>query len=233
MIAFPLVYPSFTAVMFQFGSKGVVSIGLSPFFYLTSALWVFSGIGIQSLKHWSWYTFTVAQVLTVYLNAWSLVANSESEFKVIVFGLMLLIQFVAYTLVAREMRVPYLFSRIKWWESGIAGMHHVPARIVCGASPEVGVQALLLDVSSRGCFLKNPADFPFGETVRIRISAYGQSVDLPGRIVWNAKSSVTHPKGIGVRFDPLERGLRRRLKILAKQFNQEKALTRGLPVISS
>lgn len=232
MIAFPLVYPSFTAVLFQFGSKGVVSLGLSPFFYLTAALWVASGIGIQTLRHWSWYTFCIAEALTVYLNAWSLVANGESEFKVFAFGVILLVQYLAFKLVARELRVPYLFPRIKWWESGIAGMHHVPAQIVHPRGVEGRFAAQLLDVSLRGCF-KIPADFGFGEAVRIRISAYGQEVDLPGTIVWNAKSSVTHPKGIGVQFAVLERARRRKLRQIAKQFNQEKALNRGLPVISS
>jgi len=233
MIAFPLVYPSFTAMLFQFGSKGVVSLGLSPFFYLTSALWVASGIGIQTLRHWSWYTFGVAEALTVYLNAWSLVANSESEYKVFAFGVILLVQYLAFKLVARELRVPYLFPRIKWWESGIAGMHHVQARILHPRGPEGVFEAQLLDVSPKGCFLKIPVDFGFGEAVRIRVAAYEQEIDLPGIIVWNAKSSVTHPKGIGVQFGVLERAQRRKLRQIAKQFNQEKALTRGLPVISS
>lgn len=236
MIAFPLVYPSFTAMLFQFGSKGVVSIGLSPFFYLTSALWVASGVGIQSLKHWSWYTFLVAEGLTVYLNAWNLVANGESEFKVFAFGVVLGVQYVAFKLVARELRVPYLFPRIKWWESGIAGMHHVSARIrLEGVGPDSQreLDSQLLDVSGKGCFLKSPVDLPSGQRVSIGVAAYGYEIDLTGVIVWNAKSSVTHPKGMGVKFDPLERAQRRKLRGLTKKFNHEKALTRGLPVISS
>jgi Tfp pilus assembly protein PilZ len=80
----------------------------------------------------------------------------------------------------------------------------------------------LLDISVRGCFLKSHLDFEPFEKVKIRINAYGQEVDIPGQIVWNAKSTVTHPKGIGIRFYDLNRKRKRKVKVVSKRFEREK-----------
>jgi len=231
MIGFPLIYPLFASLAFQVGSKGVFAIGLSPLFYLAVILWAATGVGLQALRHWSWYTLGAAQVLTVYLNALNLVSLSQSEFKGFAFGLTLLVQFVIHTLVAREVRVPYLFPRIKWWESGIAGMHHISAEMKISEAAPVSGQ--LLDLSSKGCFVKTPLDFKVGEKAMIRLSAYGQEVELSGKIVWNARSTVTHPKGLGIQFFPLERTLRRKLKIITREFNEQKDIGNGLSPLSS
>jgi hypothetical protein len=72
-----------------------------------------------------------------------------------------------------------------------------------------------------------------GEKAMIRLSAYGQEVELSGKIVWNARSTVTHPKGLGIQFFPLERTLRRKLKIITREFNEQKDIGNGLSPLSS
>jgi Tfp pilus assembly protein PilZ len=231
MVAFPLLYPLIAAFVFELPSKGVVSIVISPLFYVVSVFWVASGLGIQGLKHWAWYTFGVAQVLSAYLGAFILANYSESQLKVAVFVLGLLIQYVMQQIVSREMRVPYLFPKIRWWESGIAGIHHLPIEFTTKA----GVQhrGQLLDISPRGCFVKSPLDFNLGEEVLLRVEAEGRLLELAGFIAWNAKSTVTHPKGIGVRFTEGERVHRKRLKSFVKSFNLEKDAPSGRPSLSS
>jgi hypothetical protein len=212
-------------------SKGIISVVLSPLFYIASIFWIFTGFGLQTMKQWSWYTFNAAQVFITYLNALNLVSYSESHFKGYAFILTLLIQFFVFRVVQGEIRVPYLFPRLSWWESGIAGMHHLPAEIFHSKSPTGASLTQLLDITNRGCFLKSPIDYEPFERVRILLKGYGQEVNLPGEIVWNAKSTVTHPKGIGIRFYSLDRKRRRKVRIISKRFAREKAKNevQGLP----
>ena len=222
MLGFPVFYLIFVALIFELKSKGVLAVALSPLFYLASLFWIVTGVGLQRMKHWAWYTFAVAQFLIAYLNALNLVIYSESEYKGYAFVLTLTIQFLVYRAVEGELRVPFLFPRLRWWESGIAGMHHLSAEIYHSRSPSGSSLTQLLDISGKGCFLKSPIDFEPFEKIKVKVSGYGQEVDIPGQIVWNAKSTVTHPKGIGIRFYDLNRTRRRKVKIISKRFEREK-----------
>jgi hypothetical protein len=222
MVGFPIFYLLFAAFIFDLGSKGILSILLSPMFYLASVFWVITGFGLRELKHWGWYTFIGAQFFITYLNALNLVNYSDSSSKGMAFALTVLIQLYVFLTVANEVRVPYLFPRIKWWESGLAAMHHVPVEMFHVGSATGTSMGQLLDVNTRGCFIKCPADFGSLEKITIRVEAYGLSVDVPGRVMWNAVSAVTHPKGIGVQFYALDRSHKRKLRRIIRHFNQEK-----------
>jgi hypothetical protein len=222
MLGFPVFYLIFVALIFELKSKGVLSVALSPLFWIASLFWIFTGIGLQRMKHWAWYTFAAAQVFITYLNASNLVSYSESEYKGYAFILTLIIQYAVYRVVESELRVPFLFPRLHWWESGIAGMHHLTAEVFHSRSPSGSSDTQLLDISGKGCFLKSPIDFEPFEKIKVKLSAYGQEVDVPGQIVWNAKSTVTHPKGIGIRFYDLNRTRRRKVKVISKRFEREK-----------
>ncbi len=231
MVGFPILHPLLSALVFQLPIKGVVSIALSPLFYLSSVFWVMSGIGLRSFHHWSWYTFGVAQVLAAYFNALILVNHSNSEFKGFSFGFVMLLQYLLFRLVAHEVRVPYLFPKINWWESGIAGTHHLEVDLTPTQGGVPASKGQLLDLNLRGCFIKSPHDFRLHDPIQVRINAYGQELVLPGRVVWNAKSTVTHPKGIGIQFGDLERPLKRKTRVLIKYFNQQKESSGGNPAL--
>ena len=222
MIGFPPVYLIYVAIFFELKSKGVIAVALSPLFYLSCIFWIMTGVGLRRMRQWSWYTFGAAQFFVTLLNIINIVTHSESEFKGYAFIFTLGLQYLIYWSVQREIRVPYLFPNIKWWESGIAGMNHLSADIYHSRSPTGYSNTQLLDLNGRGCFLKSPMDFEPNEKIKIKLSAYGQDVDLPGLIVWNAKSAVTHPKGVGIRFYDLNRTRRRKVKIISKRFEREK-----------
>ena len=233
MVGFPVLYPLMAAFMFELGPKGVLSIVLSPLFYLASVLWVMTGVGMQTVKHWSWYTFCASQVLATYFNALILINYSESDFKGVAFVVVLGLQYFVFYGVAREMRVPYLFPRINWWESGIAGIPHLGVEL---SPTEGGVPAQkgqLLDLSSRGCFIKTPMDYRLGDPIKLRLEAYGQEGSVSGRIVWLAASTVTHPKGIGVQFGENERSMKRKLRLIIRYFNQERKAGNGNTILPS
>ncbi len=233
MVGFPVFYLLFTALIFELNSKGVLALVLSPLYYLASIFWVMTGFGFRKMRQWSWYTLWFAQLFVFYLNALSLVNYSRSETKVQAFVLTLLIQFYVFFAASREVRVPYLFPRIKWWESGIAGMTHIRVEIETthsekSAHPEPSL-GQILDINLRGCFLKTPRDFHEFEKIKMRGNFYGTPLELPGTIVWLAQSTVTHPKGVGVKFYGLD-GLRKKhLKGAIKQFLKERESSGVIP----
>jgi Tfp pilus assembly protein PilZ len=233
MMGFPILHPLLSALVFQLSVKGVVSIVLSPLYYLASLFWVMSGIGLRSFHHWAWYTFIVAQILAAYFNALILVNQSDSQFKGFSFILVMAIQYGLLHLVSREVRVPYFFPRINWWESGIAGIHHLSVDLTPTQSGVPASKGQLLDLSARGCFIKSPLDFRLHDPIQVRIIAYGQDLVLSGKVVWIAKSTVTHPKGIGVQFSEIQRPLKRRVRLLTRYFNKQKESSHGTPVLPS
>jgi Tfp pilus assembly protein PilZ len=176
-----------------------------------------------------------AQGLAAYFNALILVNYSQSDFKGYAFLLVLAIQFISVRLVAREVRVPYLFPRIQWWKSESQGIPSLQVELkVSGKDQEDSrLRGAILDLSGRGCFVKTQTDFNLGDAIQISIQAYGNEMNLEGKIVWNAWSTVTHPKGIGIRFFDLERADRRKLKGIVKAFTNEKERSNGTPVLPS
>lgn len=222
MILFPLVYPLFAYVLFELGMKGLLSIVLSPLFYLCSLFWIFSGIGIRKLKKWSWYTFLLGQAILVYLNALNLVENSNSEFKLWSFMFTILIQGYFFSVISKEIRVPYLFPKIHWWESGIVGMPHLSVSMTHAQPQSASLNGQILDLSLKGCFIKSHHDFKLFEGLQVVIEAFHQRVELKGVVIWNAKSTVTHPKGIGIRFSEMDRKTRKHLKLIVMKFQKQK-----------
>jgi len=233
MVGFPLLHPLLSALVFELPMKGVVSIVLSPLYYLASLFWVISGLGLRAFHHWAWYTFVTAQVMAAYFNALILVNFSNSEFKGFAFILVMMIQYLVLKIVAREIRVPYLFPRIKWWESGIAGIHHLTVELTPTQSGVPASKGQLLDLSFRGCFIKSPHDFQIHDPIQVKILAYGQDVVLSGKVVWNARSTVTHPKGIGIQFGDFDRSLRRKVRVMIKYYHQEKDASHGNAILPS
>jgi hypothetical protein len=222
MLVFPITYLVFASLIFELHSQGILSVVLSPLFYLASFFWIISGSGIRRIQKLAWYTFLAAQLFITYLNALNLVNYSHSDYKSYAFILTVLIQSYVYLVVYNELRVPYLFPRIKWWESGLAGMFHLPAEIM-HVSSAIGVSnGQILDISGKGCFFKSPNDFQPFEKVKVLIEQYGHKVDVAGIVVWNAESTVTHPKGVGIRFQGLDRKRRRRLSVIARRFKKNK-----------
>jgi hypothetical protein len=225
MIGFPAFYLIFAAVIFDLKSQGLLGLILSPLFYLSSFFWIITGFGVRQLKHWSWYTLLGAEFFSTYLNALNLVHYSESQTKGLAFVVTLLIQYFTFRMVANDLRVPYLFPRIKWWESGLAAMAHFPVEVFHVKSSTGTSNGQMLDITLKGCFVKIPAEFEAFEKIKVRISAYGQQLDIPGVVLWHAESTVTHPRGIGIKFSSLDRHKKRRVRVIARKFNKERMKT--------
>lgn len=222
MLGFPVFYFFLSILLFSLQARGLFSVLLSPVFYLTSIFWVVTGVGLRRMNKWTWGTFLIAQALTMYLNIVNLISYSDSEAKGFSFLVILLVQSYIQVVISRHLRVPYLFPKIKWWESGLAAIQNIPAEVFHVSSITGTSTGQILDIGPTGSFIKTPYEFEAFEKIKVRIQAYQQEVDLPGVVVWRAESTVTHPRGIGVEFGTLDRIKKRKLRVITKCFQKER-----------
>jgi hypothetical protein len=114
--------------------------------------------------------------------------------------------------VAREVRVPYFFPKIRWWESDPRYRLSVPVTL-----QRQGVDAIradILDLSLGGCFIKLRNEVPQDESVQLSFAVFGIEIHCTGTVVWRTKSTVTHPKGVGIKFGEMGRPERRSLRMI-------------------
>ncbi|NDG85223.1 MAG: PilZ domain-containing protein, partial [Proteobacteria bacterium] len=78
----------------------------------------------------------------------------------------------------------------------------------------------ILDLSPLGCFVKTRNHLALHDNVKLHFRVYGFDFECPGNVVWLPLSSVTHPKGMGVKFYGLSRLQRRGLKVVEKRLRK-------------
>lgn len=214
-MAYPLTYLLHAAILFDIPAAGCVRILLNLFYYVVSIVAMTAGYGLWEMRRWSWYAFIFATVLTIYQNALVVQDYGESNQKALAFVASCLIVLGMTYRVAREVRVPYFFPKIRWWESNPRYRLTVPARIRREDGSVIDGQ--ILDLSIAGCFVKLRSDLRIDERVDLDFTVYSQRVEAPGAVVWQGLSAVTHPKGIGVKFSLLPKLQRRALRVIVRR----------------
>ncbi len=225
LIGFPVTYLILAATLFNIPMTKCVGILLSPFYYMVSVCAVIAGYGLWEMQRWSWYVFVMAQILIGYENAVLLHGYAESYHKVLVFVAGIVLQIGLVFRVGREVRVPYFFPRIRWWESNPRYRLSVPVSI--DRKSGVKENGEILDLSLTGCFIKFRPDLVPDESLIIRFSLYGYEIECEGKVVWCAQSTVTHPKGVGVKFDLIPRQQRRSLRYIVRRLKKIATLYRS------
>src|SRR5690606_14340944 len=112
--------------------------------------------------------------------------------------------------VGREVKVPYFLPRIRWWESNPRYRLAVAVEIIRDNGAKI--EGEILDLSLQGCFVKLQENVRNNEFVTADFELFGERVQCSGSVVWRTESSITHPKGIGIKFGPLPRNQRRVLR---------------------
>ncbi len=217
-MALPVAYIVLAATLFDIPLSNCARILLSPFYYITVFLGVLTGYGLWEMKRWSWYCFVVTQILVAYSNASYVFNYSESHHKT--FGLLIaiILQIILVLRVDREVRVPYLFPRIRWWESNPRLRLSCPV-ILTRKSGEM-IEGEILDISLAGCFIKLRQDLLPDESIYLKFKIFGFDIECEGIAVWLAQSAVTHPKGVGFKFGFLPKGQKRNLRNVQKRIRK-------------
>ena len=223
-MGFPLTYLLVAAVLFDIPASECMRVLLSPMYYFV-ALWVIAaGYGLWEMRRWGWYIFLVAEVAIIYENAYLVSNHSESHHKIVAFALSVVFVGFIFIRAKREIRVPYFFPRIPWWESNPRYKIALPVKLSRGDGALM--EGEILDLSMGGCFIKLRTDFEMNEVIAVKFSVFGRAVECEGNVVWRTQTSVTHPKGVGVKFRPFKGENRKFLRQVTLRLQKITALYR-------
>ena len=225
-LAFPLTYLALTALLFEIPFRNVLSIVLSPGFYFLSALGMISGFGLLEMKRWAWYVFVCTDICICYNNAILAADYGTSDHRAVAFVGSVLVLLLILIRIAREVRVPYFLPRIRWWESHPRYKLVVPAILKVEQGQRV-FRGDILDLSMGGCFIKTRDDLNLHDSVQLEFKALGKDVSCTGTVVWQTKSAVTHPRGVGIKFTPFSREQRRLFRLLISKLKEIATLYRN------
>lgn len=225
-MAFPLGYVLGATLLFDIPGQSCVSMLLSPSYYVVSALAFAAGYGIWEMRRWSWYLFVVANLAILYENALILGEYSASHHKTLAFAIVLVGIVGIVFRVAREIRVPYFFPKIRWWESDPRYRLSVPVSVSRGDAAAGALAAEIMDLSLGGCFVKLRQEIREDEAVALEFTIFGEPIVCEGVVVWKTQSTVTHPRGVGIKFTSLGRKERRSLKMITRRLKKISAFYR-------
>ena len=215
-LGFPVTYLIACAVLFDIPLVNCGRILLSPTYFIIALLGIAVGYGLWEMRRWAWYLMFVTNIMVSYQNAVLVHDYGETHHKVLAYIASLLILAAVMHRVSKEVRVPYFLPKIRWWESNPRYRLSVPVRVLQGAH---AVDAEILDLSIGGCFIKLRSDLHQDEAVSLDFTVFGMLIRCTGVVVWRTQSTVTHPRGVGVKFTLTDRAQKRTLR----QVNQRLA----------
>lgn len=229
--SFPLTFVILCAILFDIASEEWVLVFLSPTFYLVSFLALVTGFGLKEMRRWAWYVLLITNGAILYHTADLAASYGDSHNKLLAFLLFVLGAFVLTYRVAKEIRVPYFFPRIKWWESDPRFKVSIPTVIIRRATienrseesdfqPPHQAEGEILDLSLGGCFVKTREEFHNQEIVRVFFQAFGTACEARGMVVWTTESTVTRPKGVGIKFTKPSSLVKRSIKQITHSIGQ-------------
>jgi hypothetical protein len=227
-LAFPATYLLAAALVFDVPAPNLLRILLAPFFWITSAAAVAAGFGLWEMRRWVWYVFILTHVLVLYGDAVVVNEFSTSNHKLLAFIASVFLQVFLITRVAREVRVPYFFPKIRWWESNPRYRMSAPVKLV--RRPEYGAAGIVAgeiqDLSTGGCFVKLRTDLKAHESLVLEFTVFDTQIRCEGVVVWCTQSTVTHPRGVGIKFMSLTRADKRSLRAITRRLKKIAAFYR-------
>lgn len=218
-LAFPVSYLVFAAILFDIPVNLCIRLLLSPFYYIVCAIAIVAGYALWEMKRWGWYVFVIANFFIAYGNA--LLANdySSSHHQLLAFiASILVLASVGYR-IGKEIRVPYFFPKIRWWESNPRYKLSCPVKLKL-ESTQADLDGDILDLSMGGCFIKLRGEIPQDAAIHVYFSVFQTLVDASGTVVWRTQSTVTHPKGVGVKFHGITRVNKRHLRQICSKLKK-------------
>lgn len=224
-IAFPFLYLAVCFGLFKINAADLLKIVLSPWYWFVSFIAIVSGLGVLQIRWYAWYVFLLSSVTAIYQTAVAMTYYSHAEHKLPIFAGYVLAQLLLVYLVAREVRVPYYFPKIRWWESDPRYKLSIPAKVERQSEHSHGE---IMDISKTGCFIKTREFFTPDESIGLEFSLFDHPIWCDGVVVWKTESTVTHPRGIGVKFQNLDKetvsalkSATRKLRKLTQEYNQQ------------
>lgn len=213
---FPLIYILVLTALYNFPAAKTFGVFFSPYFILRSLFAVWLGWILHKSQPWAWHVFLLNSILVIVEQVYVAIYLAENNTPFASVLLASLFVTIGLVLVKLEFRVPYYSPKIAWWESDPRYKISVPVGI---SHKDRNFTAEILDVSASGCFIKTKEIIPVEETLSLKFSLFEDEFSCKGNTVWQAESALTHPKGIGVRFEKLDKAEYQRLKRTVKKLH--------------
>jgi hypothetical protein len=220
-LAFPVTYLAYASLLFDLSPARSTRIFFSFSYWALAATGIAVGYGLREMTRWAWNVFLLNSLFVAYTNALIAIRYSESNNRFLAFSVSIALLIALMVRLGREIRVPYFLPRIRWWETNPRYKLMVPVKVERTGS---GFEGEILDLSMGGCFIKTRNDMNQNERILSRFSVFGEALEVGGTIVWRSQSSVTHPKGVGVKFDELEKIQRKVLKATMQHLRKISAI---------
>jgi len=215
---FPVFYFAFAAIVFNLPLKNFGKLLLSPYFWFVCALAFFAGVGLKKMRRWLWVVFLLANFFIIIYN-WKLAYNlGAPNHPYLSFWASFVVIFILVYRVRKRVRVPYFLPSIRWWESNPNHRFSLPVVINCRNQGTFSGE--VLDLSLQGCFIKSRDDMLLYEPVQVSFVLFKKELSFQGRIVWKTGSSITNPKGVGIKFEALGRREGRRLRWIERRLRR-------------
>ena len=227
-LALPVIYPIWLSLWYDIPGSRVIPLFLSLGYWFVLVICVLSGFGVWEMKRWAWYVFLSSNLFLVYDNAFVVATYGDPKTSGLRFLAGVALVFAMVVRVGRELRVPYFLPDIRWWESDPARKLLIPVKVE--VKDDKIQEGEIMDLSLEGCFVKCHHDFTDDVEVTLKFSLFSYEIECSGNVVWRALSTVTHPKGIGVKFGPIAKTQKRRLRIATRKLKELSIFT---PVILS
>ncbi len=220
-LTFPSLNLILTLALFNIRLDDGLQLLAKPTLYLISGVVWLAAYGLWDLKRWSWPMLVFSQLLIFYQNLLLLVEFSHSPHPWLALLFSGLIQAIFLFQVSQEIRVPYFFPRIHWWENNSRYSLAIPVALLPETSLTKPLLAsTILDLSPQGCFIKTREDLPLNQVVQLRFTYAGLPIQCKGLIVWITATTVTRPAGIGVKFFLLSSENRKALKLIHRRLKK-------------
>jgi hypothetical protein len=224
-ISLPVTYLVLARTAMSIHLSDEIKIVLSPWFWIISVIAVVSALGVLRIRWYGWSLFLFSHLTVTYQTALALVHYSHAPHRLFIFLSTVVVQSLMVYVVGREIRVPYFFPKIRWWESDPRYKLSVQTKLI--REDESELEGEIMDLSLGGCFVKTHSYFIPDEVLRLDFTLFEKVVQCSGKVVWRTESTVTHPKGIGIKFETLSKEnaqcikqATRKLKKLARTYSQ-------------
>ena len=214
---FYLLYPIINIVAFL--STTPPSVALSTFqdfilekptyMLLNIALWLATlplCYGLFKVKRWAWFYFVVHAILVITMSLFSVVSIKEDidvqpRFNIVFFlNLLVLIPMILFT--KKEIRMPYLNPRLKWWEQSKRVKHNVK---VVFQNEDFDT----FDISESGAFIldtENKIKVYPEDIIPISLALDNKIIKCYCEVIWiNQGNRENLPNGMGIRFINLKK----------------------------
>jgi len=193
-------------VLFPLLLVGTTSITLAELDNIFFTLYHLVGSALCLIASWS--VFRASSVMTqLSLTAliWLaletigfLTTLAMGPWRFLTIFLSLILWTIAGIIIRRVTHFPYIAPRIAWWESDERYRFSVNCTL---EHHDTHFKGKILDINWRGCFVKLFERFPIGESITVCFSLFNEDYQLKGDVLLQGELSVTHPRGLGIRFD--------------------------------